>query len=236
VKIRNTLFDVFGIEQQQQQQQEEKVLPSSPQVSHVQKMMGVPIHTSSQKVDGDEVSHQSQPQQLPPAPPDNDDAASDSPKTPPRRRRSSRKLLPNSRSFLSITSSKSDSKQQSQQRTPRHSMTSADIYEAHLAAYMDDFMDENLEKYDENDSFDILQDPDEIEEEVEEEEEAGQDENKAVRSSPPPIFEINIRLGEMMKQDNRSTWNDDFSDSSRLERMSVVSEISVPAILVHRES
>ena len=113
-------------------------------------------------------------------------------------------------------------------------MTSADIYEAHLAAYMDDFMDENLEKYDENDSFDILQDPDEVEEE---EEEAGQDENKAVTSSPPPIFEINIRLGEMMKQqDNRSTWNDDFSESSRLERMSVVSEISVPAILVHRES
>lgn len=233
VKIRNTLFDIFGIEQQQQQEQEEMVVPSSPHISHVQKMMGVPIHTASQKVDEDEVPHQSQPQQLPPALSDNDDAASDSPKTPPPRRRSSRKLLLNSRSFRSMASSKSDSKQQSQQqRTSRHSMTSADIYEAHLAAYMDDFMDENLEKYDENDSFDILQDPDE----VEEEEEAGQDENKAVRLSPPPIFEINIRLGETMKQDNRSTWNDDFSDSSRNERMSVVSEISVPAILVHRES
>ncbi len=104
-------------------------------------------------------------------------------------------------------------------------------------------MDENLEKYDENDSFDILQDPDEV---VVEEEEAGphhkdevlQGEDQAVRSSPPPIFEINIRLDEMMKQDNSrsTTWNDDFSESSRLERMSVVSEISVPAILVHRES
>ena len=237
VKIRNTLFDVFGIEQQQQQE-EEMVVPSSPQISHVQKMMGVPIHTASQKVDEDEVPHQSQPQQLPPAPPDNDDAASDSPKTP-RRRRSSRKLLPNSRSFRSMASSKSDSKQQSQQqRTPRHSMTSADIYEAHLAAYMDDFMDENLEKYDENDSFDILQDPDEVEEEAgpHHKDEVLQGEDQAVRSSPPPIFEINIRLDETMKQDNRSTWNDDFSDSSRLERMSVVSEISVPAILVHRES
>lgn len=251
VKIRNTLFDVFGIEQQQQQQ-EEMVVPSSPQVSHVQKMMGIPIHTPSKKVDGDYVPQQSQPQQPPPAlqekienTPINDDddaaAASDSPTAPPpRRRRSSRKLLPISRSFP-MTSSKSDSKQQSHQRTPRHSMTSADIYEAHLAAYMDDFMDENLERYDENDSFDILQDPDEVEEEEtgphHKDEKLLQD-DKAVRSSPPPIFEINIRLDEMMMQDNRnrSTWNDDFSDSSRLERMSVVSEISVPAILVHRES
>lgn len=111
------------------------------------------------------------------------------------------------------------------------SMASEDIYNAHLDAYLDGLVeDHHLVGRAEDDSFDIFHDPEEDDVKVTEEE--GAELNDSTHGGGrPPIFEIDIQLNVM----NEILNDDNLSQCSSFGR-SVVSEISVPAILVNREA
>jgi hypothetical protein len=98
------------------------------------------------------------------------------------------------------------------------SMTDSAIYNRHLEAYLNDFVDDiGLECYDDDDDFDIYHDPDEYTAE----ERLG--DSTWIPNCRPPIIEIDIAL-DGMDDDNLSQCS--YVRSGK----SVVSEVTVPAI------
>jgi hypothetical protein len=134
---------------------------------------------------------------------------------PPRRRNSRR--MQSFRSNLTSSSSKQVKK----------SMASEDIYNAHLDAYLDGLAeDHHLGLRDDDDSFDIFHDPEEDIVKASDYDE-GELNDYTHGGGSPPIIEIDIQLNVM----NESLNDDDLSQCR-----SVVSEITVPAIMVNREA
>mmetsp|Transcript_26324 Transcript_26324/g.44810 ORF Transcript_26324/g.44810 Transcript_26324/m.44810 type:complete len:702 (-) Transcript_26324:37-2142(-) len=204
VTIQNTLFDMFGIDQEPGEE-------ITPCVEQEKKKL------AEKK---EEKEHDSPKQQQQPAGKSSD--SHDLQRRP--KRRTSKRML-SFRSNLTSSSSKKLLRRESDAVQP--SIGSEDIYNAHLDAYLDGLVDDNLEFRNDDDSFDIFHDPEEdcvLEEETELD-------VSTQEGGRPPIIEIDIQLNLM----NDILSDDDMSQCSRFGR-SVVSEISVPAILVNRET
>jgi len=215
VKIRNTLFDMFGIDQVPGEETPDES-PKQPEKAYIaENERKVAEERPTQPEKAEKVSDDSDLQNL--------------------SRRISSRRLPCRASFRSnLTSSSSRKKRSRQRESDLHkSITSEDIYNAHLEAYMKDFLDDGLEFRDEDDSFDIFHDPDE-DDDINAMENVVHDDS-TLESGRPPIIEINILLDDMNDALNDDALNDDLSQCSRFG-MSVVSEVSVPAVLVNRET
>jgi len=224
VKIQNTLFDMFGIDQEPGEEtpcvqrklaeNERKVADERPK--HLEKAC---IAENVRKAADERPKNPEKAEKV--------SDTNDVQKLP--RRVSSRRMLCRTSFRSNLTSSSSWKRLSRQGESDLHkSMTSEDIYNAHLEAYMKDFFDDDaLEFRDEDDSFDIFHDPDEVED-VNATENADHDSTQ--EGGRPPIIEIDIVLDDM-----NEVLDDDLSQCSRFGR-SVVSEVSVPAVLVNRET
>ena len=197
VKIQSTLFDMFGIDQE--------VDEEPPRVHEIEtEQKEAEKATKQQSENVDQVA-------------DTNDAEKPS-------RRTSRRMQRRKSLRSNFTSSSSRRLRDSD---VQNSMGSADIYNAHLDAYLNGLVNEDLEVRDDDDSFDIFHDP---EEDVEvPQEEHAELYDAELEHSQPPLFEIDIQFGGM-----DATLNDDCSQCSF--GRSVISEVSVPAMLISRES
>eukprot|EP00573_Skeletonema_grethae_P007721 CAMPEP_0201693824 /NCGR_PEP_ID=MMETSP0578-20130828/6290_1 /ASSEMBLY_ACC=CAM_ASM_000663 /TAXON_ID=267565 /ORGANISM="Skeletonema grethea, Strain CCMP 1804" /LENGTH=442 /DNA_ID=CAMNT_0048179415 /DNA_START=391 /DNA_END=1715 /DNA_ORIENTATION=- len=202
VKIQSTLFDMFGIDQE---------------------LLGrEPPCVEQEGNEGEAVADEPPKQQ----PAEKAEKAT----APPQERRPGRRSSKKMRSFRShLTSSSSKKLLKRDSETNQKSMTSEDIYNAHLDAYLDGLADDNLEFRADDDSFDIFHDPEEDCIMVPEEE--GAETNECIHDAGPPIIEIDIQLNVV----NDVLYDDDFSQCSRFCR-SVVSEVSMPAVFVNRQT
>lgn len=204
VKIQSTLFDMFGIDQE---------------------LLGVEPPCVEQEGNGSKAIADESPKQQPAA------EKLEKATTPPQERRPSRRMSSRKmRSFRSHLTSSSSRRLRKESDTDKMSMTSDDIYNAHLDAYLNGLADDNLEFRADDDSFDIFHDPEEDCIMVPEEE--GAETNEWIRDGAPPIIDIDIQLNvvnDILYDD------DDFSQCSHFCR-SVVSEVSVPAIFVNRQT
>lgn len=255
VKVDNNLFDVFGIDQEEEEQQQQKSGVGSgvsPQGGNIPVdclsclLKTTPTNDQRQIAAAPAADHETlkNPQQQRSEKGEKTSSASLLPIILPtnRPRRSSRRSLTSTASSKSSKRQQQNRQQQGKSSTLRRSITSEEIYNAHLEAYMNDFMDYGLEEYrdddDDDDSFDICHDPDEglkgKNQEDADHHQLDGDCSSQGSSSHPPIIEINIQL-DVVTNDS-TAFNDDLSQySGRFDSRSVVSEVSLPVVFGNRD-